>query len=410
MNNQPTLERLESFLTLLFAISVFVWKPGMYVSSGLITLYLLTRPLIDHAYGQMVWNHPITKVSLGIFVLGLCTAAIGAQELQDLAWMARKTLFIPVVVFFLFALTKQRNRTLAMTGLIGSFWIASLVTLNNYDWQFNFGSRMEGPWPQGTWDSLLGLFFTFMVVSFKWTGTTHLKRAIHLVTTLMALLMLVLAGGRAPWIGAILSLAIYFVVFNRNKRLLLSGIAAAVVVAILAGTVFEQKTQPIVDRFSTVFNTTTEGSNWIRLQLWQIGIAHLIEFAQNDPVELLFGGGAQSYDDKQREFFKTMPFDEADRARLIDYGYPTGDTHNTYIDNALRHGVIWTVLMTLYLIWLCTRFSWRAVKQNPRPFTLVSNLLVVGIFYTVVPHFVTLFFVLFWAMLDVRQTDSQVGS
>jgi len=64
-------ERTESFLTLLFAVSVFVWKPGIYVSSGLITAYLLVRSMIDHEYGQMVWRSKITQVSLAMFLLGL---------------------------------------------------------------------------------------------------------------------------------------------------------------------------------------------------------------------------------------------------------------------------------------------------------------------------------------------------
>lgn len=164
MAKMKAVDRIEPFLTLLFAISVFVWKPGMYVSSGLITLYLLARSALDCDYRKMVWSSRVAKVSLAMFVLGIITSSIGAENFSDVSWMARKTLFLPVIVFFVFALTHERNRTAAMTGLIASFWVASVLTLHKYGWNLSFGGRMEGTWPQGTWDALLGLFFTFLIL------------------------------------------------------------------------------------------------------------------------------------------------------------------------------------------------------------------------------------------------------
>lgn len=410
MAKMKAVDRIEPFLTLLFAISVFLWKPGMYVSSGLITFYLLARSAIDHDYRKMVWSSQIARVSLAMFVLGIITSSIGAENFSDVSWMARKTLFLPVIVFFVFALTHERNRTAAMTGLIASFWIASVLTLHKYGWSLSFGGRMEGTWPQGTWDTLLGLFFTFMVLSFKWMPRSVLKLATYGLTTLMALLMLILAGGRAPWLGAILSLAIFFVVFSRDKRVLWTTIVVGAVISILTTTVLEERAKPVIDRLSSVVNTTTDGSNWIRLKLWEIGTAQLAQLAKDDPLELIFGGGAESYNPKQAEFFKSMPFDESERAKLQAYGYPSGDAHNTYIDNALRHGVLWTIAMTLYLVLLCTQFSLKNVWRNPAPLILLINLLIVGMFYTVVPHFVTLFFALFIASLGVHETENPPNS
>ena len=410
MTSDHYFERIASFLTLLFAVSVFVWKPGIYLTSGLITGYLFWRSAVDRDYRLMLCNSRLTQISLAMFLLGLMTSIIGADQTKDVTWMARKTLFLPAIVFFVFALQNPRNHRLAMIGLIASFWIASLLTLYDYGWQLHLGGRMEGTWPLGTWDTLLGLFFAFLVLGFQWTGASHLARGIHTVTLMLALLMLLAAGGRAPWIAVLFSLGLYVALFVRDKRVLLLGLAAGMVLATLATTVFEDKTRQVTERLSTVLNTTTEGSNWIRLKLWGIGAAHLTHLAKNDPVEMLFGGGAESYDPKQIEFFKTMSFDEADRNRLADHGYPSGDAHNTYIDNALRHGVLWTLAMTLYLIWLCTRFSLAAVKNNPKPLILLLNLLIVGMFYTVVPHFATFFFMLFIALAGVgrlKTTDQR---
>jgi len=399
MINTATFEKIESFCVLLFAVAVFVWKPGIYVSCGLISLYLLVRIWSDQDYRRLLLASRLTKLSLFVFVLGLITASLGAENYQDVGWMARKTLFVPAVVFLAFALKRQKNQNLAMTGLVISFWVATFITLWAYEWQMQFGARMEGPWPQGTWDSLLGLFFPFMVLYISCNKLTRTTLTIYSVTAIMALVMLLLAGGRAPWLGSLIGLAIYFLVFKRNRQILL-GFVAAIVLAIALGlTVFEDKAQPVVERMSTITDTSTNASNWIRLQLWDIGLEHLVDFARNDPMAFAFGGGALSYDAKQIEFFKTLPYDPDDRQRLQEYGYPSGDTHNTYIDDALRHGVIWTIAMLLYLVGICTRFSWRHVQQNPEPTVLLVGLLIVGMFYTMVPHFATFFFVLFVALL-----------
>jgi len=410
MRSIKTLDHLESFCVLLFAVAVFIWKPGIYVASGLICLYLILRTTIETEFRNTLWNSTLTKLSLGMYAVGLITATLGAETYQDVAWMARKTLFLPVVVFLAFALKRQINQRLAMTGLVIGFWIATFITLWDYNWQLSFGSRMQGPWPQGTWDSLLGLFFIFIVLYLARIRHTYRITLLCALTATMAFVMMLLAGGRAPWLAASIGLSIYFLLFKQNKKMVLGLLVTGIVITVIGLTTLQDKTQPIVDRLASITNTTTNESNWIRLQLWEVGTLHLTEFATNKPLSLAFGGGSLSYDAKQREFFKTLPFDPNDRQRLYDYGYPTGDTHNTYIDNALRHGVVWTTLITLYLIWLCTRLSWRYIRSNPEPAILLIGLLVMSMFYTMVPHFATFFFVLFVALLQTRSVACKTGT
>jgi len=407
--SQRTLDYTESFCVLLFAVAVFVWKPGIYAASGLICLYLIVRTSIDGAFRQGLMSSTLVRLSMGLYAVGLVTATVGAENVQDVAWMARKTLFLPVMVFFFFALQRPINERIAMLGLVASFWVASLITLWEYDWQLQFGDRMQGTWPLGTWDSLQGLFFPFMVLYICRHRQTLATGTIYGLTIAMALVMLLLAGGRAPWLGAFIGLAIYFLIFKRNRQTMLGLLGVTVIVGAVSLTVLSDKVQPVIERFSSVTETQTNESNWIRLRLWEIGGHHLIHFAKHDPISFAFGGGALSYDQKQIEFFKTLPYDAADRQRLEEYGYPTGDTHNTYIDNALRHGVLWTVLVLIYLIWLCTRFSWRYLQRHPEPFILLVGLLIVGMFYTMVPHFATFFFVLFVGLLATTRCGRAVG-
>lgn len=132
------LDHLESFCVLLFAVAIFIWKPGIYVASGLICLYLILRTAIEVEFRNTLWNSTLAKLSLGMYAVGLITATLGAETYQDVAWMARKTLFLPIVVFLAFALKRRVNQQLAMTGLVIGFWIASVITLSNHDWQLNY--------------------------------------------------------------------------------------------------------------------------------------------------------------------------------------------------------------------------------------------------------------------------------
>jgi O-antigen ligase len=293
-----------------------------------------------------------------------------------------------------------------MIGLVASFWVASLITLTQYGWQFNFGARMQGIWPQGTWDNLLGLYLCFMVLWFRWAGASMAERVIYVLTMLMALLMVVLAGGRAPWLALFISLAAYFLLFHRNPKVIVTAAVIAALGVITSVTLFQDRTEQLLNRVTSITQTESDSSNWIRLQLWGIGLSHMGELISNQPLKAVFGSGAKSYDPTQVAFFETMPYEPRARERLVAYGYPTGDTHNNYIDSALRNGLLWTAAMFLYFLWLPTRFSLTQIRANPEPSVLVVYLGIMAMFYTVVPHFMSFFFALIIILLLTREQKS----
>jgi O-antigen ligase len=101
-----------------------------------------------------------------------------------------------------------------------------------------------------------------------------------------------------------------------------------------------------------------------------------------------------------------MPYDERARARLVAYGFPTGDTHNNYIDSALRNGLLWTAAIFLYLVWLTTRFSVRGVFSRPEPTILLVYFSIMAMVYTLVPHFMSFFFAVFVSLLLTSNRDN----
>ena len=388
---------LEIFAVLLFSVSVFLWKPGIYVSSSVIISYMMVRSATDAAYLSELRSCSVMRVSLALFVFGLITSAIAMQQADDFLWMARKTLFLPVAGFLFIALQKTQNRKAALTGLFIGFWVAAIITLAE-NWTIIGKDFVVGTWPKGTWDALLGLCFVFLLLFL--IGQRHgvVMRLFVALCALCAFILLLLSGGRGPFLATVCAVCAYLVLFKVNVRLLVSIVA---MIAVLTGgsvIFFKDKTQYTIKQLTSLTDFK-DGSNWIRLKLWGIGYEHIKETGANRPMALLFGGGSKSYDETQIEFFETLPYDEDDRRRLKEFGYPSGDAHNNYIDSTLRNGLLWTFAAFAYLAWLTTRFKMACVLANPAPLAMFLYMLVLGMVYTVVPHFITFFFVFFVALL-----------
>jgi len=388
----------EIFSVFLFSISIFIWKPGIYVSSGIIIAYMLARLATDSSYRSDLMASKVMRVSMALFVFGLITATIGMQQPDDLLWMARKTLFFPVAGFLFIALVRPENRKSALIGLLLGFWIASVRTLVE-NWSELGNDRVAGTWPLGTWDTLLGLFFLFLVLIFDSKNLRPLIRTFVIISAVLAAVLLILAGGRGPFLALACAFAVYFVFYKANSRTLLFLVALFGVAVLLGTTVLHDRTQGLMHKFELAADFT-DGSNWIRIKLWGIGYEHIKELAVHQPVSLLFGSGSKSYDQMHISFFEAMPYDEEDRKKLIEYGYPSGDAHNNYIDSTLRNGLLWTIAAFAYLVWLTTRSTGTALSHNPAPFVMLIYFMVLAIVYTMVPHFASFFFVLFVALLS----------
>ena len=392
---------------LLFSASVFLWKPGIYVSSGVIISYMLVRAATDATYWRALRDSTVMRVSMALFVFGLITSLIAMQQADDFLWMARKTLFLPVAGFMFLSLEKAQNRKAALIGLLSGFWIAAVITI--VENRALIGRDLiAGTWPKGTWDTLLGLFFVFLFLFL--VGQKHgiLSRLVIGVSALGAFVLLLFAGGRGPVLAIMFAVAVYLVFFKANLRVLAAVCAVAGALVVVSVSLFQDKTEFITQRLLSV-TQIKDGSNWIRLKLPQIGYEHIKHLAASQPIALLFGSGSKSYNKTQLEFFETLPYDEDDRRRLKEFGYPTGDAHNNYIDSTLRHGLLWTIAAFAYLIWLSTRFKRRFVSDNPAPFALLLYMLVLGVIYTVLPHFATFFFVFFVALFTtMRAKEGQM--
>ena len=407
MNKQTIMlaEKTESFLVVLFAISIFIWKPGIYVSSALIIAYTCICFLRNKEYRHQYLNSNIAVVSVAMFAVGIVTSLIAMQEIDDVLWAARKTLFLLAIGFLIIAFKNERNKKLAFYSVIAGFWVAALLTIFKNWHQIGIITRIEGTWPQGTWDALLGLFFVFLVVSMRSTVFSLKTKLFMVATFCMSIYQLIWAGGRIPLLASIVVLVLYLLTLKLTKRMVINAILAALVAITFSMTIFKDNVDHFYNRVQSIADVSNN-DYWVRLNLWQIGFNHAVFFMKNEPMTFLFGAGGKSYGPMQIAFFKEMPIDQSDREKLQAIGYPSGDTHNMYIDSVLKNGFVWTGLFLIYLLWLATGFNIKKTWQQSEPFILLSYYAVLGMAYTILPHFFTYFLTFFIMYLLATSSKS----
>lgn len=398
-------EKTESFLVVLFAVSIFLWKPGIYVSSALIIVYTCICFFNNKEYRHQYLNSNIAVVSVVMFAIGIVTAFIAMQEIDDLLWAARKTLFLLVIGFLIIAFKNENNKKLAFYSVIAGFWVASLLTIFKKWDQIGNITRIEGTWPQGTWDALLGLFFVFLVVSMRSTVFTLKTKLIIIATLCMSIFQLIWAGGRIPLLASVVVLILYLLTLKLTKRMVINAILAAVVAMTFSMTIFKDNVDHFYNRVQSITDVTND-DYWVRLNLWKVGFNHVVFFMKNEPMTFLFGAGGKSYGPMQIAFFKDMPIEQSDREKLQAFGYPSGDTHNMYIDSVLKNGFVWTILFLIYLLWLATGFKIKKTWQQSEPIILLSFYAVLGMAYTILPHFFTYFLIFFMVYLQAASRKS----
>ena len=398
--------RLENLLVLMLGVSIFVSKPIIYASSGLLILYCLIRIVIDKPYGCRILTSPLTWASVAIYLLGVVATIIYPTTLEDTAWIARKSLFLLSFVPLYFAFADKRNRNWALFGLLGGFWIATALTLLEANWRPEDLTRLDGAtWLVDVWGVLCSLFAVFLLPRVYDRNSPMTVRVVVATTVLASLYVLFLTGARGPWLGAFIGIGAYLLLFQWKTLALLMLIGALGYIPARQAlpdsfAKLEEKVASMVDTGGR--DTATSESNWIRLQLWKLSIAQDKEKFKNEPLELLFGSGPLNHLQAFKSFFnKTDVLPVQDKARLSRNNFPSNDVHSMYLDATAKVGLLWTAASILWVIVLAVMGLRRKTSHGPSvlgaPFCILT-FLIIGVFYSLLPHFGTFFLFFFIAL------------
>ena len=411
--------RLELSFLFVLGVGIFVSKPLIYAASGGIIALALINLILNAPYRKVLFSDWLTWFCVGLFGLGVVATVVHPGKLNEISWVARKTLYLLLLPILFIAFQSKSARIAGLAGAMIGFWVAAFLTMQSIQWQWTGGRISGATWMVDVWGVVTGLLVSFLLPRFFQTNQTLLLRAFVGLTLIAAFAMLIMSGARGPWLGVAAGGFLYLLLFQ--KKIFLGLVVSLAVIYLPAKQLVPQPMSYLEQRISSI--TDTGGiagdpahfneSNWVRLQLWKISIAQSLHKLENTPLTLLFGSGPKNQINEIRAFYDQwtgMP--EEDKAQLSSYGYPTNEIHNMYLDANGKMGLLWTLgSLALIVVVVVRGFKLREPgNQATLAVGLVSvNFLVTGIAYDLLPHWATFFWV-FFAMLAIHAGTQRTAS
>lgn len=213
-------------------------------------------------------------------------------------------------------------------------------------------------------------------------------------------LMLITTGSRGPMLGAAISILIYLA-FNHRKALFAFGIISAV--TIFAATfIFTQQATYFQQRITSITDTQNDASNYIRLALWETGIAQIQNQLTSGDKRFWLGNGQRGHEEESTKFYENFSERATVQPGILseqinkDTNY-IRDFHNMYIQSIVVAGAIWTISAITILI--CITIPHQSYNKtikiigglNPA----LINYLLIGVTYAILPHFAFLMIIYF---------------
>lgn len=396
----PMLLKLETGFIFLLALAIFVSKPLIYLSILLLIAVTLVRVAKDHNYRHELLGSKLFWASTGVFVFGLLSTVVGSGYAEDVGWMFSKTMLLPMAVPLLLAFAHKNNRMAAIAGTVVGFWIAFVLTGDMHNWTWS-GDRIEGAtWLIDSWGVICAMLIVLLTPlvfvathSWKW-------RAVLVVTILGAMVMLITTGARGPWLGVVAGGVVYLAM---KQRLAMVAVVALGIATLLAlNSLWPHQINAFKNRAQSITNVETDASNYLRLAMWETGIALITKQVVSGDKGFWFGYRKKGKGGLANDFYYNEFIDQAKikPGVLKEYNWQLTDFHNSYIESVFRNGILWTLGSLFVLAWLAVgrlqkgqgvSSTWAAVPS-------LLGFLVIGMTYTLLPHFAFLFLIFFMAL------------
>jgi len=389
--------KLETAFIFLLGLAIFISKPLIYLSILLLVGVTLVRIATEPDYRHELFNHKLFWASTGLFVLGVVSAAIGSNHIEDIGWIANKTLILTLVVPLLLAFAHKTNRSVALGAAIAGFWIAFALTGEMYQWAWS-GDRYEGQtWDVGMWGVVCAMLIALLTPMVFETKTRLVWRLVFLITIATSILMLITTLSRGPWLGAFAAVLIYLIAKQRKALTALALTGAAVFY--IANTIWPQQVASFQQRVESITNTESDASNYIRLALWETGLALAKSQLTNGDVQFWVGNGHSGKAKVANDFYYQEFKDKAQikPGALAEMGWRVDDMHNMYVESLIQNGFLWTVACLILLAWFSLRRGLRhaGLSKTLPALPLLVCYLTVGMTYAILPHFALMIFIFF---------------
>jgi O-antigen ligase len=405
MNPTPHFVKLETALLFTMGMVIFLSKPAIYLVCLLLLILTTLRILTDSNYRQAVFEKKLFWASTGLFFLGIASAAISSEYIEDAGWIAKKTLLLPMVVPLLIGFKNNTNRTAAITGIITGFWIALILTGQLHNWTWS-GQRLEGAtWLVDTWGLICAMLTAFLIPLLFHKNMSLAWRLIIALTMFASIIMLLLNGARGPLLGTACGLALYLLI--KQLRIFVISASSITIIMLTLYSVNPAQISPIKERISSITDLDSNSSNYIRIALWETGIKAIGQQIKENDIRFLAGNGHTGQVTTATNFYRN----ELNENALIRPGILNktliNDFHNMYIQSIYQNGAVWTAGVLWLLLWIgigkITQTKSSAADMSG--LATITCYFVTGITYTLLPHFAFLFLI-FFLTLNRSQADS----
>jgi hypothetical protein len=398
---RPSLSfRLETGFIFLLGFAISLSKPLIYLSILLLMAVIVVRLATNQTYRHEVFDSKLFWASTGVFAFGLLATAIGSGYSEDMTWMFSKTMLLPMVVPLLMAFSNTTNRVAAIAGVVTGFWIAFVLTGNLHHWTWS-GGRYEGAtWLIDAWGVICAMLIVLLTPIVFSKAAQWKWRIVLILTLLGALLMLMTTGARGPWLGVAAGLSIYLVI---KQFRFLPAVAALLFIFFFAlQALMPNQANSLLLRAESVASVDTDASSYLRLAMWETGAALITKQLVTGDKGFWFGYRKKGKGELANDFYYNEFMDKAKikPGVLKEYNWRLTDFHNSYIESVFRNGILWTLGSLFILAWLAIGPLHRGQGFSSTWVALPSliGFLVIGMTYTLLPHFAFLFLIFFMAL------------
>jgi len=269
-----------------------------------------------------------------------------------------------------------------------------------YNWNWS-GDRYGGAtWLIDTWGVICAMLILLLAPLVFLTTNNRLLKIILAITLLGAILMLLINGARGPLVGLVVGVFIYLLIKQRTALLSVIVLSAAAVMA--ANLLWPQQIEAMKVRVVSIADTEKNPSSYLRLAMWETGAALITKQLVTGDKGFWFGYRKKGKGELANDFYYNEFMDQAKikPGVLKEYNWRLTDFHNSYIESVFRNGILWTLGSLFVLAWLAVgplqrgqgfSSTWAAVPS-------LLGFLVIGMTYTLLPHFAFLFLIFFMAL------------
>ncbi|MCJ2378608.1 O-antigen ligase family protein [Vibrio sp. ZSDZ34] len=358
MKSLSLLSRVNLLFLIGFSISIPASKAGMnlFLYTYLLSSFALLRFDNVQLNDSSRW---VLKSSLIVFGLGIVLALFSKGFDKDAIVYIQKYAYLLFPGALLISIHKSKRFA---WWSIGAFILSVIVCLSIdlysfaiiHDFFHNRGVvRLWGQIGYSRWPIVLVTAMTIALLVELNTKKWLLKGLAWLFVAL-ALVGLALSGSKGGIVAVgVVGFAYLLILAKKNWF-----IAPVVLLLVFVGVNSELFQKTIGQRGLNTETITASSSTQARLVMIKTGAALSVNNLQNDIAYFLFGGGIENPEEPFQNALDKLP-DQENQA-LIYRGKHWGhtDLHNSYLDQLLKSGVIFSILF----YWLIIQVTFRAFK------------------------------------------------